>query len=236
MSRECSHVTEARNYGTIPQAIRKVFMQDITRENLLKLIQGGMKREGLGVTALERGAGVPKDTIRDFLRGKTQILRADKLQKILRVLEPQPELTISGTVDKNAEILPVASPAEIVPCPPGLQPSQVRAIRMESDAMTPVFFSGWIIYYSRHDQETTATATKAGWKVPYAKAKIGSSTPYAEFLNKPCVVKLSDGRLMLRTLKLGSKKSRYHLISYNAPDIKDVTIEWAAKIVFIKTE
>jgi hypothetical protein len=51
----------------------------------------------------------------------------------------------------------------------------------------------------------------------------------------PCVVKLTDGRALLKTIKRGTLPGRYRLVSFNSPDIEDVEVEWAAKIIFIRT-
>jgi phosphatidylserine/phosphatidylglycerophosphate/cardiolipin synthase-like enzyme len=59
---------------------------DITRESILAFLEAARKDAGLGVNALEKKAGVPTDTIRDFERGKAHLIRADKLRKILNVL------------------------------------------------------------------------------------------------------------------------------------------------------
>lgn len=61
---------------------------ELTRDNLLKLIRSGLEKHSLTVVALERQAGIPKDSIRDCFRGKTYIMRADKLQKVLAVIDP----------------------------------------------------------------------------------------------------------------------------------------------------
>ncbi|HEU5046250.1 MAG TPA: helix-turn-helix domain-containing protein [Rickettsiales bacterium] len=205
---------------------------EITRENLLALIKNGLAQNKLSISALERQAGVPKDTVRDFLRGKTQVLRADKLQKIMRVLQPEEKIHISGEAGRDAEIFPISPSASgALECPPGFSPSDVAAVRVTSDAMLPVFHEGWIIYYSSKAGSST-TEPVEGWQVPYNKTGTG---PYSEFLGKPCVVKLTDGRVFLRTLKAGSEPGRYNLIAYNASDITNVEVAWAAKIVFIKT-
>jgi transcriptional regulator with XRE-family HTH domain len=65
----------------------------ITREYLLQLIERLRTDKHLSVMALEREAGVPKDTVRDFERGKTQLIRPDRLQKVLNALGY--ELTIT---------------------------------------------------------------------------------------------------------------------------------------------
>jgi len=66
----------------------RVVLETITRESLLHFIRTGLEKHSLGVKALEDEAGVSRDSVRDFLRGKTYIMRADKLQKVLRVLNP----------------------------------------------------------------------------------------------------------------------------------------------------
>lgn len=207
---------------------------EITRDNLLTLTRDGMKQLGLSIASLEKQAGVPKDTVRDFLRGKTQILRADKLQKILRILQPEPGLFITHIIGPAAKFVPVpeGAPPSKVDCPPGLDPAELRAARIEGDAMAPVFGDGWIVYYSLAE-DAEATLRTGGWQVPYPPADAGKGK-FAALLGKPCVVKLKDGSLYLRTLKAGSSNSLFRLVAYNTADIADTPIEAAYKILFIK--
>ncbi len=58
----------------------------ITRESILTLINAAREEQGLTVLGLEQRAGVSRDTVRDFERGKAQLIRADKLQKVLNAL------------------------------------------------------------------------------------------------------------------------------------------------------
>lgn len=206
---------------------------DITRDNLLSLVRTGMKEQKLSIARLEKQAGVPKDTVRDFLRARTQILRADKLQKILRVLEPEQRLAIRSFMGRDGEILPYPEgKLSYTDFPPGIPAAGVEALRVEGDAMMPVFQEGWVLYYSTaHQAQSTL---KSGWNVPY-HAKEGETSPYADRLGKPCVILLQDERLMLRTLREGKTPGTYTLVAYNAPDLKDVMIRDAYKIAFIKT-
>jgi hypothetical protein len=71
-----------------------------------------------------------------------------------------------------------------------------------------------------------------GWHASPARA---ATELFADYYGKPCVVKIADGRTMLKTLKRGSLPGRYNLVSYNSPDIEDVELVWAARINFIKT-
>ncbi len=205
---------------------------EITRENLLHLIRSELDKRDLSIASLEKQSGVPKDTVRDFLRGKTQILRADKMQKVMQILQPESKIFISGYVGEESEIfLSDSDNKEEVECPPGFEPGDLSAVRIEGDSMVPVFHNGWVIYYSR--SASAKLQSGSGLQVPYNKTSGGDK--FAEFVGKPCVIKLTDGRLMLRTLKTGSKAELYNLISYNSPDIKDAKIEWVARIIFIKT-
>jgi len=210
---------------------------EINRENLLTLIKNGIKREALSMSGLERQANVPRDTIRDFMRGKTQVLRADKLQKILRILEPQGKVQVTGIVGTGAIITPADTSKDIkdeVDCPPGFNPSDVVAVRIKGNAMLPVFHDGWVVYYSRNT-DLKLPAISGGWQVPYTAARKTRSQPFAELLNKPCVIGFSDGKTMLGTLKR-STKGGYDLINHNAADVRNIKPKWAAKIIFIKTE
>lgn len=198
---------------------------EITRDNLLSLIKSGLQQHSLSISALERHADVPKDTVRDFLRGKTQILRADKLQKIVRVLQPQEKLPVRYVLGNNAELLPHSG--EEVDFPPGIEKNSVEAVLIRSNAMSPVFQEGWIVYYST---DKASPSSKTGWQVPYGSG----SGPFSTFINKPCVIRLADGSLMLRTLKQ-APEGKFTLTAYNTPDIRDVSISEAYRIVFIKT-
>ncbi len=219
-------MTNAQKDGKSP-------LMEITRDNLLSLIQNGLKQQGLSITALEKQAGVPKDTVRDFLRAKTQILRADKLQKIVRILQPEQKLAIRAELNAHAQIVPLPEGSEItyVDFPPGLDNNTVAAVHVRGEAMAPVFLDGWVIYYT-----TSAHApvvNKAAPHVPYNPAT-ASSDPFAAFLGKPCIIRLQNDTLMLRTLKAG-ENGTYTLAAYNTPDISNASVKDVYKIVFIKT-
>jgi transcriptional regulator with XRE-family HTH domain len=204
----------------------------LQRENLLELINTELLARGLSITALEKQAGLAKDTVRDFLRGKTHLLRSDKLEKLLAVLRPENQLTIRFYVGENAEIFPLPPAGQSqTPCPTGFDNTDIHAVLITGDAMFPVFHDGWIVYYS--NRPNAQPTPEKGWQVPYNKPVNGDK--FAEFMGKPCVITLANGRMMLRTLRQGSKAGFYDLISYNCPDVKDVEVQSASKIVFIKT-
>lgn len=66
-----------------------------------------------------------------------------------------------------------------------------------------------------------------GWKLIYT----GEQTIIEDdVLNRLCVVRLVDGRTLVKRVLRGSKPQCYHLMSTNAPMIDDVEIEWAAPV------
>jgi predicted XRE-type DNA-binding protein len=210
---------------------------EINRENLLSLIKTGIKRNALSMSGLEKEANVPRDTVRDFMRGKTQVLRADKLQKIMKVLEPQEKILVVGHVGAGAEIIfidPEKDKGDYVDCPPDYTPSDVLAVRVKGDGMLPVFHDGWIIYYGRRG-DVPVKPISGGWQVPYGGAAKSGSKQFAEFLGRPCIVGLAEGRALLGTLKRGTARNSYDLINYNASDRRNIRPKWAARILFIKT-
>jgi DNA-binding XRE family transcriptional regulator len=81
------------------------------------------------------------------------------------------------------------------------------AVEVKGDSLVPVAEDGWRLIYTG---EQTIIEN--------------------EVLNKLCVVKLLDGRSLVKRVFRGSKPQRYHLVSTNAPMIEDVEIEWAAPV------
>lgn len=95
-----------------------------------------------------------------------------------------------------------------VDAPPGT-PYDVEAVEVRGDSMLPLYKSGAILYYSK-------------------------MLPPEQMLGELCVVRLEDGRNLVKTIRRGAERGLYTLISLNAPDIEDVAIEWAAPIDWIK--
>lgn len=84
---------------------------------------------------------------------------------------------------------------------------QVVAVEVRGDSLLPVAEDGWRLVYAGEQ-----------------------SLIEEEILNRLCVVKLEDGRSMVKRVLKGSETGRFHLISTNAPMIADVRLEWAAPV------
>lgn len=99
---------------------------------------------------------------------------------------------------------------EFVDSPPGTYPVGITALRVRGDSMLPFMPDGTVVYY---EQRTSDCSSNIG---------------------RLCVVKLTDGSAMLKTLRRGYQYARFNLESYNMALIEDAELEWCAKIIFIK--
>lgn len=100
---------------------------------------------------------------------------------------------------------------ERIEAPPGAHDG--FAVEIRGNSMAPRFFDGDKVFYSR------------------AKGL----DPRA-FLNKDCVVRLRDGRTLLKRVEPGSRRGVFSLRSYNPamPTIPDAPVEWVAPVVWVR--
>jgi phage repressor protein C with HTH and peptisase S24 domain len=94
--------------------------------------------------------------------------------------------------------------------PPG-EAGNIVAVIVRGASMYPSYNDGDIIFYRRED-----------------------ATPEDTFIGRECVVRLTDGRMLLKRVIHGSRRGRYVLVSHNAPEITDVEIDWAAPVRWVK--
>jgi phage repressor protein C with HTH and peptisase S24 domain len=114
--------------------------------------------------------------------------------------------SLVGRVGAGAEIIPIdQDESEEIDLPPGASPAAV-AVRIEGDSMAPRYFPGEKLFYVRDDVSPS------------------------ELVGKECVVRLKDGRMLVKILRKGSKPRSFNLESWNAPTMKDQAIEWAAAV------
>jgi hypothetical protein len=52
-----------------------------------------------------------------------------------------------------------------------------------------------------------------------------------DLIGELCVVGLEDGRVLIKLVQRGKAEGLYNLLSQTEPPIKDVAIEWAAKVL-----
>lgn len=80
--------------------------------------------------------------------------------------------------------------------------------------------------------QDVVTAYREGDHIIYDDLATGADI--ARYINKECVVRLTDGRTFIKTLARGSEDDCWTLWSYNAPPMIDMLLEWAAKVRWVE--
>lgn len=124
---------------------------------------------------------------------------------------PGGEIPVVGYVGAGAQILPFDDYAkgqgmDYVWRPPGVVGDAV-AVEVRGDSLFPTAENGWRLVYTGEQ-----------------------SVLEDDVINRLCVVKLADGRVLVKRITRGSQPQRYHLLSTNAPMIEDAEILWAARV------
>lgn len=120
-----------------------------------------------------------------------------------------PRIKVVGHVGAGAEVFPFDDYAQ----GDGLEeleplPTDAVAVMVKGDSMYPRYFEGERIIYVQD----------------------GGSP--ADYIGQECIVKLEDGRMLLKIMRKGSRKGLFTLESWNAAPIEDQKIEWAAPVLW----
>lgn len=99
-----------------------------------------------------------------------------------------------------------------VEMPPGGTEKTV-AVQVRGTSMPGIADDGWVIYYDDI-----------------------RSPPTDDLLNKLCVIRLKDGRTVIKRLVQSRKPGSFDLWSTNEPPILGQEIEWAARVNWIKPQ
>ena len=191
---------------------------------LAEKIRAIRKAAGLNQTEFAERLGVAQSTVVRWEQGATpsgdmlkaiadfanttveRLLGTDDLAAV-----PGNTIPVVGFVGAGASVFPY----DDFPTGDGLdhieRPSfvkgQVVAVEVRGDSLLPVAEDGWRLVYT------------------------GAQTVVeSDILNRLCVVKLADGRALVKRVMRGSSPGRFHLISTNAPMIEDAEVEWAAPV------
>jgi DNA-binding XRE family transcriptional regulator len=183
-------------------------------------------RQALGLTQVEfaERLGTTQSTVTRWEKGS--IPQGDMLQAIATLANTTVErlmgtddlaavpggmIPVVGFVGAGSVVLPYddfpkGDGLDHVERPPFVK-GQVVAVEVRGDSLLPV--------------------AEDGWRLVYAGAQ---TLDESEILNKLCVVKLVDGRALVKRIIRGSEPERFHLLSTNAPIIENAHVEWAAPV------
>lgn len=188
---------------------------------LKEWLRRALKRADTSQAALSRslterlGRSIDRAAVNKMLTGQRAIF-ADELLAVSEItgLPPpfaieRPRIRVVGHVGAGAEVFPFDDYAqgdgfeELEPLP-----TDAVAVMVKGDSMYPRYFEGERIIYI-HD---------------------GGSP--SDYIGQECIVKLEDGRVLLKIVRKGSRKGLFTLESWNAPPIEDQKIEWAAPVLW----
>lgn len=180
------------------------------------LKQAGISQAALSRSLTERlGRSIDRAAVNKMLTGQRAIF-ADELLAASEItgLPPPfavegPRIKVVGHVGAGAEVFPFDDYAQ----GDGLEelepfPTDAVAVMVKGDSMYPRYFEGERIIYVQD----------------------GGSP--ADYIGQECIVKLEDGRMLLKIMRKGSRKGLFTLESWNAAPIEDQKIEWAAPVLW----
>ena len=192
-----------------------------TTERFPNRLRDLRKRAGKSQEEVGALAHLSQQTIGKLERGQLR-LKADQMDALAQALDVAPEdlvansptrsIQVIGRVGAGAEVLPFDDHAKgdgfyEIDCPRGLDPKNTVAVEVVGASMEPLVQEGWVLFYDRSPEPSPSTV-----------------------VGKLCVVKLDDGRTMVKQVKRSPEPGLYNLFSLNAPPIEDAALEWAAPV------
>jgi repressor LexA len=191
-------------------------------ETIRANLQRIMDRKNVKPTTLSQRVGSSKTLVKDLLT-KTADVQFSTLRKLASALEVDlselislPRVPIVGKIGAGGSVVFVALHDDEQPDiedtvlrPPGVS-GKLVALVVEGSSMLPKYQDGDIIYIQR---------THEG----ILEGDIGDD----------CAVRLKSGETYVKQLVRGSEPNRWTLRSLNAPDMENVEVEWATRVLFI---
>lgn len=188
------------------------------RANLRRI----MAKKGVRPTTLSQRVGNSKTLVSDLLT-KVSDVQFGTLTKLAGALNVElgdllalPRVPIVGKIGAGGSVifLPLSDedqfePEETVLRPPGIS-GKLVALVVEGSSMLPKYRDGDIIYIQRNH-----------------------SGVLEDDIGDDCAVRLVGGETFIKQLVRGSEAGRFTLRSLNAPDMENVEVEWATRVLFI---
>lgn len=189
------------------------------RENLQRI----MRQKNVKPTTLSQRVGSSKTLVKELLT-KNSDVQFSTLRKLAGALDVDlgdllalPRVPIVGKIGAGGSVAFVAlqedertDPEDTVLRPPGVS-GKLVALIVEGSSMLPKYSDGDIIYIQRNHWEGVLP----------------------EDIGDDCAVRLKSGETYVKQLVLGSEPGRFTLRSLNAPDMENVEVEWATRVLFI---
>lgn len=183
------------------------------------------ENRGWSQSELARRAGVKPQTIQSIEAGRT--LKPYNIVAIAEALSTTAEMLMAGEQGNGRpQCTPIigvvragvqsidysqgqGNLGEVEP--PAMATDSTVALEVRGDSMGGRVEDGDIVFYDERREPVTP-----------------------DLYDRLCVIGASDGRVMLKKLKPGSRPGRFHLISYASDPEFDVPVDWAARVTNIR--
>lgn len=188
-------------------------------------LKRAMEAQGMTHEDLAKVLGVSRPAVSQWLSGGTQPV-GKRLAKIAAALSTTVRALFDGDHLEEINAVPIVSyvgageevflfeehglsgPLDKAPMPPGGDENLLASV-VRGNSMVPAFWEGDVLYYPREDHFERA-----------------------ECLYRQCVVKVTDGPILVKHIMPGKTPHTYNLMSFNAAPIYDVELEWGAPVKF----
>jgi transcriptional regulator with XRE-family HTH domain len=192
-------------------------------DDILRWIRGGLKQQGKTQAGLARALGRSPSAINNLLKGRRR-LRTDEIPKVAHYLEISPPRLFTGDdvthVTNGTPAIPVigyvgaggfayryaVGQGDLDKIEPEQTMPQTVAVEIRGDSLGRSF-DRWLVFYDD-----------------------GAHPATENLIGKLCVVGLPDDRMLIKTIRRGSRAGLFTLESNTEPAIKDTPIEWAAQV------
>ncbi|MCC2110948.1 MAG: helix-turn-helix domain-containing protein [Hyphomicrobiales bacterium] len=186
-------------------------------------VRQALEKSGLTMKAASKKAGQGETFVRDMLE-RDRVPSIDKFSALAEALGTSAAELLEGGTPAQRSIPLVGhvgdgqalhaaideAPFGFVEAPPGVSADTTVAVEVRGNSMYPLLDRGDLIYYEKR-----------------------GAAPEL-LVGKLCVVKLTDGRIFVKRLRRGSARGLYTLESLNGPPVEDVTVDWAARIDWMR--
>jgi phage repressor protein C with HTH and peptisase S24 domain len=186
----------------------------LERDTYAAWVREGLRKEGKTQAGLALALGVDQSAVSRMASGR-RLVKAHEIALIADFLEEPPParaVAIRGYVGAGQQIFAISEdhdPFDFTEAPPSAR-HEVAAAIVRGDSMYPVYQERDVLYYGEPE------------------------APSVEHLGRRVVVRLTDGRTLIKVLRRGSQHGLYNLESFNAPTLEDKAVEWVARISWVK--
>lgn len=181
------------------------------------LVRQALKLGNLKQAEFASVIGVSQATVSKWLSGKAKpeihhwlAVRSFMAHHGYADGETVPTVPLQGFVGAGAVVLPLEGDGALEYIEPAFpMPAGTVCVQVRGDSMYPRYQDGETIYF-----------------------RAETANP-ADLVGRESVVKLVDGRMLVKIIRKGTAANLYRLESWNAPPIEDVEIAFASQVFFV---